>query len=93
MLRGEPDYPYINPLRIHGSPFIPTDRESQTTFGRPCPYRVCLNVVRLRRIVGVRPKKVSGSGATPTTRGLVVSGCCRQPLAGSQATFGRPDYP
>ena len=25
--------------------------------------------IRLRRIVGVRPKKVSGYGATPTTRG------------------------
>ena len=29
---GDPDYPYINPLRIHVPPFIPTDRDE------PCPY-------------------------------------------------------
>ena len=35
-VRGDPDYPEglsENP------PFIPTDRESQATFGRPCPYK------------------------------------------------------
>ncbi len=31
-VRGDPDYPYINHLRIHDTPFIPTDR------GKPCPY-------------------------------------------------------
>ncbi len=31
-VRGDPDYPYINPLRIHDPPPIPTDRD------KPCPY-------------------------------------------------------
>ena len=51
-VRGDPDYPYINPLRTHEPPFIPTDRDE------PCPYSEAPNVVRLRSALGgIKSKK------------------------------------